>query len=63
MYQFIVDATNLRFPCKIKNAVRDPNGKWPKDLGNAMVMRIDYFNNVLVANIVQAFRTFMETVG
>jgi hypothetical protein len=62
MYTLVVEASNLQFPLIIKNSVRNPNGKWPKAFGNAIVLRIDYFNDILVNNIKNAWRNFMETI-
>ena len=62
LYNFIIDSANLEFPCKIKKSIDEPNGKWPKDLGNAMVMRIKNFEDVLVSNIVEAWAGFVEEV-
>lgn len=41
--EFVVDASNLVFPLKVRDSVRKPDGKWPKDFGNAICFRINDF--------------------
>ena len=62
MYTLVTEASYLEFPLIVKNSVQNPNGKWPKAVGNAICMRIDYFNQILVDNIKQAWKNFMETI-
>ena len=41
--------------------VKKPQGKWPTDYGNVMVMRIEDFQRILVNNVIDAWREFIKT--
>lgn len=40
---FVQEASNINADLTIKDSVRNPMGKWPKEIGNVLMMRIDDF--------------------
>ena len=59
---FVKEAANIELDLVIKDSVGEPNGKWPKDLGNAMIMRLEHFNIGFVEHIRDALDKMVETV-